>query len=1343
MESLHDSDPRVVGAYRLVARLGGGGMGRVYLGTSPGGRDVAVKVMHPELTGEPDFRARFRREVEAARLVGGFHTAAVVDADPEADPPWMVTEYIPGPSLKEKVASDGPLSPAALQDLAAGLAEGLSAIHARGLVHRDLTPANVIMTGNGPRIIDFGIARSAHASVVTSSGVVVGTAAFMSPEHVDSRPAGPASDIFSLGSVLAYAATGASPFAAGSPSATYYAILGKDPDLRAIPRPLRGVVASCLAKEAARRPTAEALLASIAEIKSLPFPGNPALRAAVVTPSLAPVRGRPLVPRTPQPRPRRADRPRPQVQVQPSRQGWRLVTADPDGRWLASADGDGTITAWQAGTGLPVRSWPAQARVRAMAAVPGGLLVAAGDDGRVRAWDVETGRPGAHIPAYIRGLSGRNARDVQDVPGSPGLPGARPARVRALAFDRSGGWMAASVDGVVRVWDVADPREPRVLASLPCVDEVSALAFDDTGWRLAAGDVDGKVAIWDLGEAMRGEPAGGLADASRVCDAALLALAWDDVGSRWLAAGADGSLAALGAAEGSGGATVAGAWLTAVGGGQLRAAALLPAGGTAAVIDDEQGRIHLVRLDDPARPRALDGTGLVVTGVAFAGPGVLIMGGSDGALRQWDTRARTMTTISAAGAPVTAVAASPDGTRLAASDQRPRVTAYGVAGDPPSAQWSAECAEPVAALAFTPDGAWLVTAGDAVRAWDAAEGAEIAALPSAAPPSAAPPSAALPVSARPAPARRARAVARDRAGRRVAAAWSDGVVSVWDGQVPLWERAGHQGAVLAVAFGPLPGQLVTAGDDETIRVWDAGTGSELACQSELGYRATALAASPAGGTLAIGCADGLVRLPGPGAAVSGRRTAPASWADLPVLAGHVHGITAMSFDVSGRWLATASRDGTARVWDLRTRLPMAVIVPAAAGPGPARPGAGSSGSRGWAAAVASPEGIWHGISEPGNSEHGASAAGRDDTGARIWLALGLARQPLPPVPGATANARASSSGKARRPSLRRRRQVDGLRAGRGDDRVGGEAGDQARQQADGQQVRATSLGGDAEQLDHDIKDGPRGQRQEDDAHRLAGVGVADRGADERRAAADQAQQQQEAPAWPGRGAGAIPAAGQRRDDAEAFGGVMQAEPDDQQRGQRQLAGGRRLADREALGEVMQADPGGDHQRQPPRRGPFRHPPGRRLRPRQRPRPEAALGGQRAGGRAHHPHLVGHQRPEPDRQPGGEQRAVAEDRRQATVGVMQVAQRGVDGLPGSREDVPHQEQQDPDRQRVQHCPHRRRRAPHPPDGQAEHDRPARDEPQQQRLGQTHDRTASLPVLPGTARRLGTALDGFRL
>jgi WD40 repeat protein len=370
-----------------------------------------------------------------------------------------------------------------------------------------------------------------------------------------------------------------------------------------------------------------------------------------------------------------------------------------------------------------------------------------------------------------------------------------------------------------------------------------------------------------------------------------------------------------------------------------------------------------------------------------------------------------MTTISAAGGPVTALVTAPNGTRLAVSDQRSRITAYGVAGDPPGVQWTTGCAEPVVAMALSTDGARLVTAGDAVRAWDAREGTEMGALPLAA----------APDGARPDASRRARAVAHDPAGPRVAAGWSDGIVSAWDGQAPLWERAGHKGPVLAVAFGPLPGQLVTAGYDETIRTWDAATGAELDCQARLGYRAIALAASPAGGILAIGCADGSVRLhqpgthasqdangkqdlPGPrgpsGGQVSGGRrgTLLAGWADLPVLGCHVHGITAMSFDVSGRWLATASRDGTARVWDLATCSAMAVLIP---GPG------------GWATAVASPEGTWHRMSEPG-------ASGLDDAGGRIWLALGLARQPLPPVPGAVAVLTRSPEGKARRHSARGR-----------------------------------------------------------------------------------------------------------------------------------------------------------------------------------------------------------------------------------------------------------------------------------------------------------------------------------
>ena len=200
MDPLQPGDPAQIGTYRILGRLGAGGMGQVFFGRSPGGRPVAVKLIRPEHAGSDQFRTRFAREVAAARSVGGFHTAPVVDADPSADPPWMVTAYIPGPSLQEAVVEYGPLPSEVIRSLGAGLAEGLAAIHRSGLVHRDLKPANVILAADGPRVIDFGIARALDgADGVTVTGAVVGTFAYMSPEQVRAEPVGPAGDAFSLG----------------------------------------------------------------------------------------------------------------------------------------------------------------------------------------------------------------------------------------------------------------------------------------------------------------------------------------------------------------------------------------------------------------------------------------------------------------------------------------------------------------------------------------------------------------------------------------------------------------------------------------------------------------------------------------------------------------------------------------------------------------------------------------------------------------------------------------------------------------------------------------------------------------------------------------------------------------------------------------------------------------------------------------------------------------------------------------------------------------------------------------------------------------------------------------
>ncbi|MFE4674208.1 WD40 repeat domain-containing serine/threonine protein kinase [Streptomyces sp. NPDC056721] len=261
MESLQPGDPRRIGSYQLEGRLGAGGMGQVFLGASPGGRKVAVKLIRPEFARNPQFRRRFVLEVEAARKVGGFHTAQVVDADTTADPPWLVTAFIDGHSLQDVVSTQGPLAPAEVAALAAGLAEGLIAIHNCGLVHRDLKPSNVIMASDGPRIIDFGVAQVTDAGAATSTGIVVGTFSFMSPEQIRADQAGSASDVFALGCVLTFAATGSSPFAAATLPATTHRILSQPPQLDGVTGTLRGLIDSCLAKEPLDRPDPANILA--------------------------------------------------------------------------------------------------------------------------------------------------------------------------------------------------------------------------------------------------------------------------------------------------------------------------------------------------------------------------------------------------------------------------------------------------------------------------------------------------------------------------------------------------------------------------------------------------------------------------------------------------------------------------------------------------------------------------------------------------------------------------------------------------------------------------------------------------------------------------------------------------------------------------------------------------------------------------------------------------------------------------------------------------------------------------------------------------------------------------
>ncbi|MFD6657742.1 serine/threonine-protein kinase [Streptomyces parvus] len=280
-------DPARIGPYPLLGRLGAGGMGRVYLARSAGGRTVAVKVVHEEHIANGEFRARFRREIEAARRVGGRYTAPVLDADADAERPWVATGYVPGPSLEQAVREHGPLPAASVNALAEGLLRALHGIHAAGIVHRDLKPSNVLLTVDGPRVIDFGIARALQVSVeslLTSTGMIIGSPGFMAPEQILGEETGAGADVFSLGCVLMYAATGRLPFGAGASNqhAVMFRIVQSPPDLDAVEdASLRELIERCLVKNAAERPGVDALLEGLS-----PDPSSDVPRGAWLPPVL-------------------------------------------------------------------------------------------------------------------------------------------------------------------------------------------------------------------------------------------------------------------------------------------------------------------------------------------------------------------------------------------------------------------------------------------------------------------------------------------------------------------------------------------------------------------------------------------------------------------------------------------------------------------------------------------------------------------------------------------------------------------------------------------------------------------------------------------------------------------------------------------------------------------------------------------------------------------------------------------------------------------------------------------------------------------------------------------------
>ncbi|MFJ2738296.1 WD40 repeat domain-containing serine/threonine protein kinase [Streptomyces sp. NPDC087440] len=675
MDALEPDDPQWVGTYRLDGRLGAGGMGRVYLGTSPGGRRVAVKVIQPGLASTPQFRRRFAREVEAARRVGGFHTAQVVDADPNAASPWLVTAYIPGPTLSEAVRTQGPFAPDAVLRLGAGLAEGLAAIHRCGLVHRDLKPGNVILAEDGPRIIDFGIARAVDASSLTETGAIVGTYAYMSPEQIRTDRAGPAGDVFSLGSVLAFAATGRSPFDAPSLVEVVQRILDDEPSLDAVEGSLRALLAACLSKDAAHRPSGAELPSLFAEL-SAGVPARAHVSDDVPTMALSgpPSESGPV--------------PKAASQSEPLRDGLPGVTrpepttpyppAHPPAVPKPAAPAPPT-------PGMPRRrlllgAVTAVASVGAVVGIP--LLRQEEDKG-----SSTSGTPGPDPSGAV--VFAKNAQDAQD-----GSDRSAPPGLRTIGFAKDGRTLlGAGDDGVIRRWDVRTRRGTSTRIGW-AKHQQPTLFSPDRGLLIRA--EENKVRLWDVASGrlvrtLEGPPS------PEANQGYLYALAVSPDGRTLVGAALDAGLyvwdpatgrrldVRQGKHDGPLAISADGEFLTTASPLTLRrlsnrqrvatvdeervgrdAAAFSPDGQLLAYAETD-GPVRLWHTATRQRVATLKGHKKGVNALAFhPSAGRLASGSEDGTVRLWDTAAGTTTATFTCPGRVTAVAFSPDGTSLAA-----------------------------------------------------------------------------------------------------------------------------------------------------------------------------------------------------------------------------------------------------------------------------------------------------------------------------------------------------------------------------------------------------------------------------------------------------------------------------------------------------------------------------------------------------------------------------------------------------------------------------------------------------------------------------------------------------
>ncbi|PVE13903.1 WD40 repeat domain-containing serine/threonine protein kinase [Streptomyces scopuliridis] len=495
---LGPGDPAEAGPYRLEAVLGAGGMGRVYLGRTPAGSAVAVKVVHREYAGDRAFRTRFEHEVAAARRVQGLYTVPVVDADLRADEPWLATAYVPGPSLQDAVAEYGPLPVDAAVGLIARVAEALQSIHAADVIHRDLKPSNILLTAEGPKVIDFGIARAADVTSVTGTGMLTGTPAYMAPEYIRGQTVTEAVDVFALGVVACFAVTGRPAFGVGSHHGVTYRILEQAPDLDDCPEPVRTIAAGCLEKDPRRRPTpAEVIQLCLPRTRTVVSPGTrtvvspaPGLHDAVTTPASPATRqeqgggaapGGPVAPsgsdtRPYPPSPDPHTTPAPSLPVLLGGVGILVLVVMLVAVLLPehSADRDtpssikpvATITeVLHPGNGV------------AVAFSPDGKTIAAGGGGRVELRDVADRK--------LRATFTQRDKSGKAVLGTP-----------SLAFSPNGKLLAVGTgSGVVGLWDVAKRRQVG-LTHGDRTKTIESVAFSPDGKLLATGGGDG-VRLWD------------------------------------------------------------------------------------------------------------------------------------------------------------------------------------------------------------------------------------------------------------------------------------------------------------------------------------------------------------------------------------------------------------------------------------------------------------------------------------------------------------------------------------------------------------------------------------------------------------------------------------------------------------------------------------------------------------------------------------------------------------------------------------------------------------------------------------------------------------------------------